>query len=152
MNKFGMKVSKENEALAIAIKEGEKRLKALKAEALDNFAKMREMRGKYAVSEVRSDRIDMRYDCSEYVYASEEDKAREETEIEAFRKEKVEALHIEIDELERKLIDMNNELCIALHGYGVEEYERIQLKKRYAKAIEEHEREIARLKKEMEKI
>lgn len=152
MNKFGMKVNKENEALAIAIKESEKRLNALKAEALDNFAKMREMKGKYAVSTVRSDRVDMQYDCSEYVYASEEDRAREEAEIEAFRKENVEALHIEIDELERKLIDMNNELCIALHGYGVEEYEKIQRRKRYEKAIEEHEKEIARLKEEMERI
>lgn len=115
------------------------------------FAKMSEVEGKYAIGKETGDYIDPHFRPWHYVYATEEDKTRENEEIKAINLT-ITALQTKKYDLMDKHEALEDKLCITLWGYGIKTYQAHKMLKAKRKALEEKRREIAELEQEIKAL
>lgn len=153
IKKFGKVINDNPQAMALY--EGQKALyaeiKKLQAEERDNVSTWAQMEGKYSIGTVSDSwGAGHGYRGYDYKYPSQEVKAKEQAERHAYHAEHIAPLTERISELQKKAWALEEPLCVAVCGYGTEEY---RVRTRLAEAEKELAQQIAyveRLKKELE--
>lgn len=154
IKKFG-KVINDNPK-AMALYDEQKALYAeinkLEAEKRDNISIWARMEGMYSVGTVADPWAGQGFRGYDYKYPSQEIKAREKAERDTYHAEHIAPLTERISELQKKAWSLDEPLCVAVCGYGVEEH---RARTRLAEAEKELAHQIAyveRLKKELAEI
>lgn len=115
--------------------------------------------GKYAIGTVNNPYCGVGQCGWFYQYASPEDERREQEEQDKFNEEVIKPLYEKLRALDKEGDDLEEQLCIALWGYGLNEYylrrriiaEEKELAEQIRK-IEEKKAEIEAMKAELKKI
>jgi hypothetical protein len=87
-----------------------------------------------------------------YTYETPELRLKEEKEREEFYNEKIKPLSDRIDRLFDEVEEINEQLCIALWGYGRDKYYKMDNIERAKRRIENYEKEIEKEKEYIEKL
>jgi uncharacterized protein YaaN involved in tellurite resistance len=154
IKKFG-KVINDN-PVAMALYEEQKALyaeiKTLQTEERNNVSTWAQMEGKYSIGTVADPWAGQGFRGYDYKYPSQEIKAKEQAERDAYYAANVMPLRQKIDELSKQAWALDEPLCVAVCGYGVEEH---RVRTWLAEAEKELAEQIAyveRLKKELAEI
>lgn len=124
----------------------------LKKQEDEHFRTYVKMEGMYSLGTVADPYAGQGFRGYDYKYPSQEVKAKEYAEREAYRAEHLVPLRERINTLEHEAWALDEPLCIAVCGYGTEEY---RLRNNLAVAEKELAQQIAyveRLKKELAEI
>lgn len=149
----------EAQALYDRIQECEAKLDELYAKKSEAHKECDRFEGKYAIGKIDNPFYGMGQRSWVYQYASPEDEQRERIEAAQFRREKIEPLCEQIDDLRHQIKELEEQLCIALWGYGTEAFSLVNAIGSLEKDIAKKMRDIKRLnalieehKKELQKI
>ena len=144
-NPMAMEIYTKQQKLLDQVEELEKQKK-------ENFLAYVKMEGMYSIGTMVDPWSGQGSRGYDYKYPSQEIRAKEQAEREAYYSANVTPLRQKIDELSKQARALDNPLCIAVCGYGIEEY--------YVRTqLEEAEKELAQqiayveeLKKELAEI
>lgn len=154
IKKFGKTINDNPVAMEIYTKQRElfDKVAELEKQEKENFLVYVKMEGMYSIGTVADTWAGQGFRGYDYQYPSQEMKAKEQAERNAYYSANVMPLRQQIDELNKQAWALDEPLCIAVCGYGVEEH---RVRTRLAEAEKELAQQIAyveRLKKELAEI
>jgi hypothetical protein len=154
IKKFGKVINDNPVAMEIYTKQRElfDQVAELETQKKENFLVYVQMEGMYSTGTVADPWAGQGFRGYDYKYPTQEIKAREEAERDAYYAVNVMPLRQKIDELNKQAWALEEPLCVAICGYGVEEH---RLRTRLAEAEKELAQQIAyveRLKNELAEI
>ena len=154
IKKFGKVINDNPVAMEIYTKQRElfDKVAELEKQEKENFLVYVKMEGMYSTGTVADPWAGQGFRGYDYKYPSQEIKAKEQAERNAYYSANVMPLRQKIDELNKQAWALDEPLCIAVCGYGVEEH---RVRTRLAEAEKELAQQIAyveRLKKELAEI
>lgn len=154
IKKFGKVINDNPVAMDIYTKQRKllDQVAELDKQERENFLVYIKMEGKYSLGTVADPWAGQGMRGYGYKYPTQEIKAKEQVERDAYYAANVMPLRDKINELQKKAWALDDPLCIAVCGYGVEEH---RVRTRLAKAEEELAQQIAyveQLKKELAEI
>lgn len=155
IEKFGKVINDNPVAMEIYTKQREllSQKVELEKQEKENFLEYVKMEGKYSIGTVTDSwRTGQGFRGYDYKYPSQEAKAKERAEREAYYAENIMPLRPRISELSKQAWALDEPLCIAVWGYGVKEY---GLRTRLAEAEKELAEQIAcveELRKQLEEL
>lgn len=154
IEKFGKVINNNPVAMEIYTKQRElfDQVEELENQKKKNFLVYTEMEGMYSIDTVADPWSGQGFRGYDYKYPSQEIRAKEQAEREAYYSANVAPLRQEIDKLSKQAQALENPLCIAVCGYGIEEY---WVRTQLAEAEEELAQQMAyvkELKKELAEI
>jgi hypothetical protein len=144
-NPVAMEIYTEQRELFDQVAELEKQKK-------ENFLVYVKMEGMYSIGTVADPWVGQGMRGYDYKYPSQEVRAKEQAERDAYYSANVMPLRQRIDELNKQAWALDEPLCVAVCGYGTEEY---RVRTRLAEAEKELAQQIAyveQLKKELAEI
>ena len=112
----------------------------------DKWNEYSKIEGKYAKGKKQYAYYDAHFRDWYYVYANQEDKQKEELEAKEYYQNIIEPQKTEIECLKSEYRKIENELCKALWGYGVDEYYAIKQREADLKELAELEARVTELK------
>lgn len=154
IKQFGKVINNNPVAMEIYTKQQElfNQVAELEKQDKENFLVYVKMEGMYSIGTVADPWVGQGFRGYDYKYPSQEIKAKEQAERDAYYEANVKPLRQKIHELSKQAWALEEPLCVAVCGYGVEEY-------RVRTRLEEAEKELAqqiayveRLKKELAEI
>jgi hypothetical protein len=154
IKKFGKVINDNPVAMEIYTKQRElfDQVAELEKQEKENFLVYVKMEGMYSLGTVTDPWAGQGMRGYDYKYPSQEIKAKEQAERDAYYSANIMPLRQKIDELGKQARALEEPLCVAVCGYGVEEY-------RLRTQLAEAEKELAQqidyvewLKKELAKI
>ena len=154
IKKFGKVINNNPVAMEIYTKQQElsDKVAELEKQKEENFLAYVKMEGMYSIGTVDDPFAGQGFRGYDYKYPSQEIRAKEQAEREAYYLANIMPLRQKIDELNKQAWALENPLCIAVCGYGVEEH---RIRTRLAEEEKELAQQIARverLKKELAEI
>ena len=154
IKKFGKTINSNPVAMEIYTKQRElfDQVAELEKQEKENFLVYVKMEGMYSIGTVADPWVGQGFRGYDYQYPSQEIKAKEQAERNAYYSANIMPLRQKIDELNKQAWALDEPLCIAVCGYGVEEH---RVRPRLAEAEKELAQQIAyveRLKKELAEI
>ena len=154
IKKFGKTINNNPVAMEIYTKQRElfDQVAELKKQEKENFLVYVKMEGMYSIGTVADTWVGQGFRGYDYQYPSQEIKAKEQAERNAYYSANIMPLRQKIDELNKQAWALDEPLCIAVCGYGVEEH---RARTRLAEAEKELAQQIAyveQLKKELAEI
>jgi hypothetical protein len=118
----------------------------------EHFLVYVKMEGMYSLGTVADPYAGQGFRGYDYKYPSQEIKAREQAERDAYYAANVKPLRQKIDELKKQAWALEEPLCIAIWGFGREEYNLRDRLERAEKELAEQIAYVERLKKELEEF
>ena len=154
IKKFGKIINDIPMAMEIYTKQRElfDKVAELEKQENENFLVYVKMEGMYSIGTVADPWVGQGFRGYDYKYPNQEIKAKEQAERDAYYAANVMPLRQKVDELSKQAWALDEPLCVAVCGYGVEEH---RVRTRLAEAEKELAQQIAyveRLKKELEKF
>lgn len=152
IKKFGKVINDNSVAMEIYTKQQEllNQVVELEKQEKTNFLVYTKMEGMYSIGTVSDPLAGQGFRGYNYEYPSQEMRAKERTEREAYYSANITPLRQKIDELSKQAWALEEPLCVAVCGYGIEEY---RVRTRLAEAEKELAQQIAyveKLRKELE--
>ena len=154
IKKFGKVINDNPVAMEIYIKQRElfDQVTELEKREKENFLVYVKMEGMYSIGTMADPWAGQGSRGYDYKYLSQEIRAKERAEREAYYAANVLPLRQKVDELSKQARALEEPLCVAVCGYGTEEY---HMRTRLVEAEKELARQIAyveQLKKELAEI
>jgi hypothetical protein len=154
IKKFGKVINDNPVAMEIYTQQQEllDQVAELKKQEDEHFLVYVKMEGKYSLGTVADSWADQGMRGYDYKYPSQEIKAKEQAERDAYYAANIMPLRDKINELSEQAWALDEPLCVAVWGYGTEEY---RVRARLTGAEDELAYQIAyieRLKKELAEI
>lgn len=154
IKKFGKTINDNPVAMEIYTKQRElfDQVAELEKQEKENFLVYVKMEGMYSIGTVADTWVGQGFRGYDYQYPSQEIKAKEQAERNAYYSANIMPLRQKIDELNKQAWALDEPLCIAVCGYGVEEH---RVRTRLTEAEKELAQQIAyveQLKKELAEI
>lgn len=154
IKEFGKVINDNSVAMEIYTKRQElfSQVEELEKQEKENFLVYVKMEGMYSTGTVADPWVGQGFRGYDYKYPSQEIKAKEQAERDAYYAANVMPLRQKINELSKQAWALEESLCVAVCGYGVKEY-RVRI--RLAEAEKELAQQIAyveQLKKELAEI
>jgi hypothetical protein len=126
--------------------------KALEKQKDEHFRTYLDMEGKYSVGTVRDPYSEQGFRGYDYSYPNREAKAKEDAERKAYYAEYITPLIEQIHELNIKVQTLEENLCVALWGFGQEHYHIKRNLEKAEKELAEHIAYVEELRKQLEKL
>lgn len=154
IKKFGKVINNNSLAMEIYTKQQELfgQVEELEKQRKEKFLVYVKMEGMYSIGTVTDSWVGQGFRGYDYKYPSQEIQAKEQEEREAYYSANVMPLRNKIDELSKQALALEEPLCVAVCGYGVNEH---RVRTRLAEAEKELAQQIAyveQLKKELAEI
>jgi hypothetical protein len=152
IKKFGKVINDNPMAMEIYTKQRDllDQVAELEKQEKINFLAYTKMEGMYSIGTVSDPLAGQGFRGYNYEYPNQETRAKEREEREAYYEANVMPLRQKINELNKQAWALDEPLCIAIYGYGTEEY---RMRTRLEEAEEELAQQIAyveKLRKELE--
>lgn len=154
IKKFGKVINDNSMAMEIYAKQRElfDQVAELEKQEKENFLVYVKMEGMYSIGTVAAPWVGQGFRGYDYKYSSQEIRAKEQTERDAYYAANVMPLRQKINELSNQAWALDEPLCVAVCGYGTEEH---RVRTRLAEAEKELAQQSAyveQLKKELAEI
>ena len=124
MKRFNKTVTKEAMPIVESITAKKEEIERLNEQISENRDTYWKMEGKYGKKKLDTDYIDYHYRTYTFVYESEEVEEKEKLERIAYYEENVNGLRVRQKEIKKEILALEEDLCVALWGFGTEEYYR----------------------------
>jgi hypothetical protein len=154
IKKFGKVINDNPVAMEIYTKQRElfDKVAELEKQEKENFLVYVKMEGMYSIGTVADPWAGQGFRGYDYKYPSQEIRVKEQAERDAYYAANIMPLRQKVNELSKQAWALDEPLCVAVCGYGVEEH---RVRTRLAEAEKELAQQTAyveRLKKELEKF
>ena len=138
--------TEEQKAIFAQLLECKENIKSTENTLDEQWNAYHKIEGKYAKGKKQCACYDAHFRDWYYDYANQEDKQREELEAKEYYQNIIEPQKAEIERLNGEYRKIENELCKALWGYGVDEYYALKQREADLKELAELEARVAELK------